>query len=115
MPSKSENLYYLTLESSGKKRKSKNYPINELFSSDILLDIPLKDCSISFWEKLGEKNVLRYKIELHEKDLCHEEDTWVSKGIEDGKGRAVGVAEIELKKKKNFKAGFVSDVENIVV
>ena len=52
-------------------------------------------------EKVGERMIKRFKLAFSEGELASEERIWTSKIIEDTKDRAIGLVEIELKRRRD--------------
>lgn len=63
------------------------------------LEIPKKNVVVSFIEKLGEKNLLRFKLTIKEEELNRKSSIRLTKPIEDPKDRAIGILEIEIAQK----------------
>jgi hypothetical protein len=62
----------------------------------LAFEIPKQNLVVSFIEKLGEKNLLRFKIAIKEEELNRKSSIRLTKPIEDPKDRAIGIVEIEI-------------------
>jgi hypothetical protein len=97
-PSKDNSLYIVALENEGKSKHSRPHSLEELLGSELHITVPVGSCNISFVERIGQKDVLRFKIVLSEEDLLITETSWVTKSIVDAKNRAIGVVEFQMKR-----------------
>ena len=57
----------------------------------MFLFLPPKDSLIVFAQKIGDKNIPRFKIELKEEEIAEKDTVWITKPVEDMKNRSIGV------------------------
>ena len=64
MLSKSSNEFAICIECDEKQKASKYFLLDDILGSELILDIPEKDCAVYLVEKIGERNIPRYRILL---------------------------------------------------
>lgn len=75
--------------------------LSEIMQSEISISFPENQITLNFMEKVGERMIKRFKLEFMEEELASEDKIWTSKIIEDTKDRAIGLVEIEIKRRKD--------------